>query len=1053
MLTIWSAAKPMKVLRHLEPVLKAVPALDVTVVSNFAIPPKTTTILALGTVSLKYLQDAKLVHKNRTLTSYRTQPIPLNGHPVLVSYSPDIGEIDHSHYIDLLTDTSLAVRHALTGQWLPQYGTYRYVPDFRDLCQTIETQYQKTGKPVDVNADLETLGLDPYALPTVTPPFPGAYIVTMQATCAAGTADVVRLTSREHEAETFHTPNFLQYVEFLLRSPRVRVKGANFKYDLHWLWKRSGLTCTNFIFDTTIVGSLLDENRSNALDVHTKIYVHAMGGYSDRFDRTVDKSRMDRVAPDALLPYAGGDVDAGFQVAEVQKRILVRDSALAGFYVNILHPASRAFEQLEQGGVVVDLQAYHQLKADLEAEHLRLVKEACKIVGGRIVAKHRDPSRPGQMNLTKASMLRDFLFDPHLGLGLKPKEYTEKPDKDGIKRPSTAMAHLEMLADVPKARAFIELVREDSKIMKIHDTYVVGFLEHLRSDGRFHSNYFLYAGNRDSDDDSGGTNTGRLSAKDPAWQTLPQRGKWAQPLRRCFPAPPGYVVLSLDYSQGELRIIACVAHESTMIQIYREGRDLHTETAAVRWKMSYEELKALEETNPQLYEEKRYPGKSGNFGLCLSYGQRVLTHVGLVPIEEVKDWYLVWDGVDWVQHDGVIFRGYKSVMTYDGLTATPDHQVWTEEGWQISLGRAASEGRALARTGDADRPIAITWVDNSQAHIQAGRQVSNDRSCVSVLSAAEGLSTGQSAEWQDDAVCMSTQPQIWWRSTCRNAWQALRRYGAAVYQRFTRVIASVQRAWDRVPVPILRTVYSVGIADVSGFRFQGTGLRSKEQRWSLRARQSQAGYSQRQFAEQIVPVYDILNAGPRRRFTCEGRLVSNCYGMGVEGFIAYAQNNYGVTLTWDEANDFREGFFKKYPRLRPWHDEYKKRAHKDKQVRSPLGRVRHLPLIDSPNQQYRAKEERRAVNSPIQGCLSDMMLWALAIGHQQGLQSIAPAFGMTHDSASYYVPEDQVDVIVNRYLDIMENLPFEKVNWAPPLKFVADAKVGKTLGDLKKYKR
>ena len=153
--------------------------------------------------------------------------------------------------------------------------------------------------------DLETLGLDPYAEPLIAPPFPGAYIVSCRRRVRRARRMWSVSTDRVHERSRLADPALREQIDFLLRSPMVSLRGANFKYDLHWLWKRGAFTCTTFTFDTTIVGSLLDENRSNALDVHVKIYVPGLAGYSDQFDRTVDKSRMDLVPPDKLLTVCG----------------------------------------------------------------------------------------------------------------------------------------------------------------------------------------------------------------------------------------------------------------------------------------------------------------------------------------------------------------------------------------------------------------------------------------------------------------------------------------------------------------------------------------------------------------------------------------------------------------------------------------------------------------------------------------------------------------------------------------------------------------------------
>jgi DNA polymerase I-like protein with 3'-5' exonuclease and polymerase domains len=792
MVVMWVGKTPQaKVLSHLSPVLKNSQDVPVTVVNDCSVPSATKIILSLGSEPLKALQAAKYVPKNRTITSLRTMPIQHTeaGAPVLVTYNADIGEVDYRYHIDLLTDVSLAVRYYRTGSFLPQMGEYQYVSDLSQVIETIQKRYAETGMPVPVFLDLETVGLDPFRQPSKD--HPGGYIVTLQVCPLIGTGYAVRFDSREESQARLRSNPLQEQITWLLNSPIVRTKGANLKYDLNWLWVQGKFECSNFIFDTTIVGSLFDENRSNSLDVHVKIYAPRLGAYSDEFDRQVNKSRMDlalKNSPSKFLSYACGDVDGGLEVSEVMKSELLKDQQLAGFYVNILHPAARAFEKIERGGVLVDMDAYQELKSDLEKEQVELIRQACRIMGGRIVAKHHDQSKVGGINLTKASLLGDFLFSK-MGLNLKPKMWCAKEDKEGQKKPSTAMEHLEMFADDPDAKDFIAIMQNYAQVTKTYNTYVVGFLEHLRSDGRFHPTYYLFVGNRDEGE--GGAATGRLSCHDPAFQTIPKHTKWAKRIRRCFPAPPGYVVVERDYSQGELRVIACIAACKAMIEVYRQGKDLHTKTAAGASKMSYEALAALKKEDEEQYDKLRQRGKAGNFGLC--------------------------------------------------------------------------------------------------------------------------------------------------------------------------------------------------------------------------------------------------------------------FGMGVEGFMVYAKRNYGVDFTWDEANDFRNAFFKEYAELLRYHEQYKAFARKFKHVRTPLGRIRHLPLISSPNREQVARCERQAINSPVQGCLTDMLLWCFALENVEGMSEVAPAFGAVHDAAYNYCPEDKVDIYVPKMLLIQENLPFEKVGWYPQLKFVADAKIGPNMADLKKY--
>jgi DNA polymerase I-like protein with 3'-5' exonuclease and polymerase domains len=126
-------------------------------------------------------------------------------------------------------------------------------------------------------------------------------------------------------------------------------------------------------------------------------------------------------------------------------------------------------------------------------------------------------------------------------------------------------------------------------------------------------------GNRDEGE--GGTNTGRLSAVDPAFQTIPVHTKWAPRIRRCFPAPPGYVIVARDYDQGELKVVACVADESTMLGAYKDGKDLHALTGADFLGISYEEMTRLKVSDPEKFANARQAAKPANFGLLYGQGE------------------------------------------------------------------------------------------------------------------------------------------------------------------------------------------------------------------------------------------------------------------------------------------------------------------------------------------------------------------------------------------------------------------------------------------------
>ena len=189
--------------------------------------------------------------------------------------------------------------------------------------------------------------------------------------------------------------------------------------------------------------------------------------------------------------------------------------------------------------------------------------------------------------------------------------------------------------------------------------------------------------------------------------TLPKRSDLAKPLRDCIVAPEGYGILSRDYSQGELRVAACWAPEPRMIEAYANGMDLHVLTPATMRGISYEEAAAWKESDPDAHKEIRRTGK-----VCIAEGSPVLTDRGLVPIERVLETDRVWDGIEWVRHEGVVYRGRRGVIERDGVTGTPDHIVYLENGERTFLVNAGASA--------PERRIARTEIDGRAVNLPAG---------------------------------------------------------------------------------------------------------------------------------------------------------------------------------------------------------------------------------------------------------------------------------------------------------------------------------------------
>jgi len=160
-----------------------------------------------------------------------------------------------------------------------------------------------------------------------------------------------------HEEQVLKSSAFREQLDFLLNCPYIRLKASNFKYDTHWLAVRAGFQCSTFTFDTVLVGSLLDENRSNALDVHVKS--------TSRHLAATPMSLIGRLIRHGWISchqisYCLTLVAMWMVISKLPRReqILLQDPQLTSFYVNILHPAARAFEQIEQTGALIDKDAY-----------------------------------------------------------------------------------------------------------------------------------------------------------------------------------------------------------------------------------------------------------------------------------------------------------------------------------------------------------------------------------------------------------------------------------------------------------------------------------------------------------------------------------------------------------------------------------------------------------------------------------------------------------------------------------------------------------------------
>lgn len=311
---------------------------------------------------------------------------------------------------------------------------------------------------------------------------------------------------------------------------------------------------------------------------------------------------------------------------------------------------------------------------------------------------------------------------------------------------------------------------------------------------------------------------------------------------------------------------------------------------------------------------------------CVAHDTLVLTKVrGYVKIQNILLTDLLWDGSEWVRHDGVIMTGYKKVITYDGLSATSSHKVWRDDGTTCTFGEAQSENRQSLAIGSVCGQ-AVRFLDSAERADSGNGKSFADLSLRAMREFIQGR-LDRSAEGEIDPV-----QKLRWESLekfCR-AWKAVRLDQCEMQYPDASELQDLWSAWDQVAVFLTEGIYPLdGDQSASSGLFE-CGDRSDRERRTLCSGESETIHPQGEWQQstyddlgilerrEVSPfvfqgvksrlrlllgydeqtgetrldggadlgaiqdsvqksyVYDILNAGPRHRFTAAGRIVSNC---------------------------------------------------------------------------------------------------------------------------------------------------------------------------------
>jgi len=358
----------------------------------------------------------------------------------------------------------------------------------------------------------------------------------------------------------------------ILKDDGVAKWAHNAIYDLTVL-RCHGLEVRGLAFDTMIARYLLDPGgRGLGLKnlAWRKLGVE-MTSISELIGKGRDQKTMAQVPIAAAAPYAVADVEATERLARLLEAEL-KEHQLWDLFVQVEIPLVEVLVAMEMAGVALDIEHLKQMSRELYLRITTLEKEIYEMAGH-------------PFNVSSTQQLGTVLFE-ELGLPVKART------KTGY---STAAGVLEELRGM---HPIIELVLEHRQLSKLKSTYVdaLPLLVNPRT-GRVHTSYHQT-----------GTVTGRISSSDPNLQNIPVRTEIGRQVRRAFIAEEGCLLLSADYSQVELRIMAHISQDLGLLSAFEREEDIHASTAAT----------VMDVPLSQVTPEMRRIAKSINFGL--SYG-------------------------------------------------------------------------------------------------------------------------------------------------------------------------------------------------------------------------------------------------------------------------------------------------------------------------------------------------------------------------------------------------------------------------------------------------
>lgn len=385
----------------------------------------------------------------------------------------------------------------------------------------------------------------------------------------------------------------------------IEKSGQNMKYDLLVLGNY-GIEVRGKLFDTMVAHYLLQPELRHGMDYLAEIYLNYKTIHIEELigTRGKDQLNMRQVAVEKVVDYAAEDADITLQLRNILQPKLA-EMQMQQLFDEVEMPLVRVLADMERKGVLIDDFALAHSQEVLNANMMAIEREIREIAGEPI-------------NVSSPKQVGEFLFDKlHL---------VDKPRRT---KTGQYVTDEETLESLRAKHEVVGKILDYRGLKKLLSTYIEALPKLINpTTGRVHTSFNQTV-----------TATGRLSSSNPNLQNIPIRDDKSREIRRAFVAPEGYIFLSADYSQVELRIMAHLSGDKNMVEAFQHDHDIHQATAANIYKVSLDEVTS----------DMRRKAKTANFGIIYGISAFGLSERLSIPRGEAKqlidDYFATFSGV------------------------------------------------------------------------------------------------------------------------------------------------------------------------------------------------------------------------------------------------------------------------------------------------------------------------------------------------------------------------------------------------------------------------